>query len=104
MAANDKHDPGVEEIEAQMRILREDVATLTRQLKDLGAARASEAGEAAAGRAREVFDRSGRALRAGQARAEHTAQSVEAFVADKPAQALLVALGFGIVLGWLSRR
>ncbi len=99
-----KKGTDAEDVEAQVRVLKEDVATLTQLLKEIGETKTAEARDAAMARAQEVIDGSARAVHAARAHALETTQSIESRIAEKPLQSTMIALGIGVALGWLSRR
>ena len=98
-----KKDPEKEDLEEQLKVIRDDVAKLTGLLKNLAESKTAEARDQAMARAQDVLDTSERAYRSTRARAEAQAESLEAYVADKPLQSTLIALGIGLVLGRMSR-
>jgi ElaB/YqjD/DUF883 family membrane-anchored ribosome-binding protein len=92
------------DIGADLKALREDVASLIQTLKETGT---QQAGNMAAG-LRDAVDSVGESVRmtAGQARerGEAVARDMEAMIGRNPLTAVLVALGLGYLLGIITRR
>jgi len=101
-ASSDRHD--AEDIEQQFQVIREDIATLTRLLKEVGESKAGDTRDAALAEATELLEKSRRALEEGRDRARATAAPVEHYINEKPMQSALIALGVGFLVGLMSRR
>lgn len=104
MNTKTKTDADRGDVEEQLRVIRDDVATLTELLKELGQSRSEEAREAVFARASELRAAGEKAADAARARAESGTASVERAISENPIQSALLALGAGVLLGWMSRR
>lgn len=96
--------PNVGDVEDQFRLIREDVTTLAKLLREIGENKTVEAREAALAEASALLERSEAALRETSAGARNTLHSVEDHIREKPVQAAAIALGVGLLIGFLSRR
>lgn len=96
--------PGREDLERQFQIIRDDMTTLTRLLRDIGEAKAGEARDAAMAEAAELLDRSRAALDEGRLKARQATAGVEDYIKEKPVQSALIALGVGFLIGLVTRR
>ena len=90
MAQSKQQSATPEDIEHQIKTIRDDISTLTGLLKDLAESKVGEARKAAADEA--------------TAKAKQAAGSIEDYISEKPVQATLIALLIGILLGSFSRR
>ena len=104
MAQSKQQSATPEDIEQQIRTIRDDISTLTGLLKDLAGAKAGEARKAAADEAEDLLNRSRAAADEATARAKQAAGSIEGYISEKPIQATMIALLVGILLGSFSRR
>jgi len=93
-----------DDLEQQFHVIGEDISTLASLLKEIGEGKAGEAREKALAEASELLERSRKSLDHARTSAVNTKESVEEYIAEKPLQAALIALGVGVVLGWMSRR
>lgn len=96
--------PGPKDVEHQFHIVRDDLATLTRLLREVGEAEAGEKRDAALAEAVALLDKSRSALDEGRARVRQATASIEDHIKEKPVQAALIALGVGFLVGMMSRR
>jgi ElaB/YqjD/DUF883 family membrane-anchored ribosome-binding protein len=95
---------GKEDLEQQFHVIRDDITTLTKLLKEIGEGKAGETRDKAMAEASELLERSQKSLDEARARAMHTKETVEDYITEKPVQSALIALGVGVVLGWMTRR
>lgn len=95
MATQPKDDVG--EIAEQLKVLREDFATLTKLVKDSAEARGDAAGALLA---RRVEEATGEA----KARASAAQAGAEAAIIANPLTACAVSLGLGFLIGAVMRR
>jgi ElaB/YqjD/DUF883 family membrane-anchored ribosome-binding protein len=96
--------PGREDVERQFEVLREDLATLTRLLREVGEAEAAEKRDAVLAEAAALLDRSRSKLDEGGARLRQASASIEDHIREKPVQSALIAIGLGVLIGMMSRR
>lgn len=96
--------PGREDLEQQFRLIGDDVAELSKLLKKVGEAKASEAREVALAEANDLLERSRERLDEGVKRARGAVASVEDQIREKPVQSALIALGVGFLVGVMTRR
>jgi ElaB/YqjD/DUF883 family membrane-anchored ribosome-binding protein len=96
--------PGREDVERQFELLRDDLAKLTRLLREVGETEAEERRDAMLAEATKLLDRSRSALDEGRLRARQATSSIEDHIRDKPMQSALIALGVGFLIGMISRR
>lgn len=97
-------DTSRDDLEQQFTVIRNDLATLTRLLREAGEAKADETREAALAEAAALLEKSREALEGGQARAREAGAAVETYIKEKPVQSALIALGVGFLVGMLTRR
>jgi ElaB/YqjD/DUF883 family membrane-anchored ribosome-binding protein len=104
MAKSPARSPVLNDVEAQIAAIRDDVSELTRLLKDLAASKAGAATEALMGEAetlkRQAHDAADEAVR----KAKSAATSIEDHIVEKPVQSALIALLIGILIGAMGRR
>lgn len=93
-----------DDIERQLHVLRDDMTTLARLMKEIGESKADETKEAALAEATKLLDRSREAIDEGRFQARQTAASVEEHIREKPVQSALVALAVGFFVGLMTRR
>ncbi|MCD1627593.1 MAG: DUF883 family protein [Paracoccaceae bacterium] len=97
--------PTTDDISEQLATLREDVAALTTTLRDLTRAEAQDAAKGAkrmAGKAREGVEHEYERL---QKQAGDAVDHADALIREKPAMAMGIAAGVGLLVGlMLSRR
>jgi len=102
---SDTHDrPGTEDLERQFQTIRDDIAKLSRLLRDIGEAKAGETRDAALAEAEELLKRSCAMLDEGRLKARQTTASIEDHIREKPVQSALAALGIGFLVGIMTRR
>lgn len=99
-----RKDRDTADLEDQFDVLRDDVATLARLLREVGEGKAGEARDAALAEATALLERSRKALDEGRVRARRTAASVEDYIHENPVQSTLIALGVGVLVGLITRR
>jgi ElaB/YqjD/DUF883 family membrane-anchored ribosome-binding protein len=95
---------GAQDVEDQMRVIRDDIATLARLMTEIGEGKAGETRDKALAEASALLERSRAAVDEGRARARETAATVEDYIHDKPVQSTLIALGVGFLVGLMTRR
>ena len=104
MATSTRSSTKTEDVEAQIKTIRDDVATLTSLLKDLAEDRLEGAKNAVHEDADELLRKSRDATRQAGQSARQATSSMEQYITEKPVQSTLIALLVGIVIGSLSRR
>ena len=93
-----------EELAKQIEQLRADVADITRTLGELGKGQVTDLRSRAEQRAAEMRAR-GRAVADDVgARVRDVEHEAEDYIREKPLQALAIAAGLGLLVGWLTRR
>lgn len=95
---------GREDLEQQLHVIREDISTLAALMKEIGESKAGEARDKALAEASDLLERSRKSLDHARTSAMHTKETVEDYIAEKPLQSALIALGVGVLLGWMTRR
>lgn len=93
-----------DDIEEQIKTIREDISRLTKLFVQLGQDSVSNVKETAREEADELLNRSRRVADDASARAKQTADSLEGYIGEKPVQSVIMALLAGIFIGFLSRR
>lgn len=96
--------PGRDDVERQFEVLRDDLATLTRLLREVGETEAAERRDAVLAEAATLLDRSRSKLDEGRVRFRQASASIEDQIREKPVQSALIALGLGFLIGMMSRR
>jgi ElaB/YqjD/DUF883 family membrane-anchored ribosome-binding protein len=96
--------PSRDDMEQHFRLVRDDLATLTRLLREVGEAEAGEKRDAVLVEAAALLDKSRSALDEGMGRARQATASMEDHIREKPVQSALIALGLGFLVGMMSRR
>lgn len=96
--------PDREDVERQFQVLRDDLATLTRLLREVGEAEAAERRDAVLAEAATLLEKSRSTLDEGGARLRRASASIEDHIREKPVQSALIALGLGFLVGMMSRR
>ncbi|UWR26643.1 DUF883 C-terminal domain-containing protein [Sulfitobacter sp. S223] len=91
------NDVSVEDLSAQITTLKNDLATLTQTMADLGAAKTNEAKKAAAKTAEDLHS-------AGRDKILEAQLQAEDFVQKQPATSLGLAAGLGFLVGILTAR
>lgn len=104
MAQSSKSGPDTADIEAQMKAIREDVAELSRLMKEAGDAKLGKLSASAKAEAERLVGESKETLEDIEKQVKQTASSVEDYVAKKPLQSALIALLVGLFIGSMSRR
>lgn len=104
MAAALDRSTSAQDVEQQIRQIREDMTTLAKLLKDMGEEKTGEARDAAIAEATALLNRSQAALEQTGASARQTMHSVEDHIREKPFQSAAIALGVGVLVGLFSRR
>jgi ElaB/YqjD/DUF883 family membrane-anchored ribosome-binding protein len=95
---------GSDDLERQFQIIRDDITTLTRLLREIGEAKAGETRDSAMAEATELLERSRAALDEGRMKARQATATVEDYIKEKPVQSALMALGVGFLIGLVTRR
>lgn len=75
--SDSKGSSGNDDLERQFQIIRDDITTLTRLLREIGEAKAGETRDAAMAEAAELLERSRAALDEGRLKARQATASVE---------------------------
>ena len=103
-AAKDAAEASVEDISAQIEVLKSDIAALTKSIADIGIAKGEGFRQAAEERAAHLRD-------AGHAAADRATQSARTFASDterkiqeNPTAAIGIATGVGFLLGLILAR
>lgn len=104
MAEQRSSKPKEEELAKQIEQLRSDVAEITKTLGELGRGQVSELRSRAEQRAGELRARGRATTEEVVSRARDAERQAEDYVRDNPLQALAIAAGLGLLVGWLTRR
>lgn len=94
----------VDELSDQIEKIRADIGDLTKIISDLAGDKAKELRSAVTGRLADAEAQGRDAVARAEDQFASLNRDAEAYVRRNPVQALAMAAGFGIVLGWLSRR
>ena len=95
---------GREDVERQFQIIREDITTLSKLLREIGEEKAGAKRDAALAEAAELLEKSRTAIDEGRLQAKLAKTSVEDYIREQPVQSALIALGVGFLVGMISRR
>lgn len=95
---------GREDVDRQFKIIREDITTLSKLLREIGEEKAGEKRDAALAEAAELLEKSRSAIDEGRLKASAANTSVEDYIREQPVQSALIALGVGFPGGMISRR
>lgn len=102
--ANESAQDNVEALAEQMKILRADMAAITKTLGDLSVNTKDAAIRSARQKASELRETGEEQLHHAQVRAEELGQQAVDAVRKQPATAVGLAVGVGFILGFLSGR
>lgn len=103
-AANDAAQDNVDDLAEQMKILRSDIAAISKTLGDLGVNTKDAALRTARQKAADLRETSEEQLHYAQLRAEEMGQQAVDAVRKQPATAVGLAVGVGFLLGFISGR
>jgi len=95
---------GYDDVEQQIKTIRDDITTLSELLKDIGEAKAGAKREAALAEAAQLLEKSRTAIDEGRLKARHTTAVIEDHIRKQPVQSALIALGVGLLFGMMTRR
>lgn len=96
--------PGHDDVERQIKAIRDDITTLTQLLKDIGEATAEEKRDAALAEAAQLLEKSRTAIDEGRLKARHATAAIEDHIRKQPVQSAMIALGIGLLFGMMTRR
>ena len=96
--------PTADDLAAQMEALRADVAALTTTLADLTRAEARDAADSAKRAARKTRENVEHEYEKLHKHAEDAVDQADALIREKPAMALGIAAGLGLLIGLLMSR
>lgn len=91
-------------LRADINKIRDDLATLTKHVREAAEEQFSAAESTAREYAREAGERAGAAAAKGRARAAQSAQAVENQIEEHPFTSIAVAFGIGLLIGKLMSR
>jgi ElaB/YqjD/DUF883 family membrane-anchored ribosome-binding protein len=94
----------VVELEEQLKALRKDVASLASLIAGQAEATMSRSAKSVRSEAEELLNTTRAASDAAAKKTREAVDSIEAHIAEKPVQSVLVALLVGFLVGALSRR
>lgn len=104
MVQSSKTEPKIEDIEAQMKVIREDIAELSNLMKQAGEEKLSKLSASARVEAEKLVGESKKKIEEIEARVKQKTSSIEDYVSEKPVQSAFVALLIGLFIGSISRR
>ncbi len=104
MAQSSKTGPETADLEEQLKVIRDDVAELSRLMKEAGDAKLGKLSASAKAEAEKLVGESKEKLEDIEKQVKRTASTVEDYVAEKPFQSALIALLVGLFIGSMSRR
>ena len=93
-----------EELAKQIEQLRSDVAEISKTLGDLGRGQVTDLRSRAERQAAELRARGRETADEVAARAREAEHQAEDYIRENPLQALAIAAGLGLLVGWLTRR
>lgn len=93
-----------EDLARQVEQLRADVGEITRTLGDMSRGQVTELRARAGQRAAEIRDRGRESVEHAAERAREVERQAEDYVRERPVQALAIAAGLGLAIGYLTRR
>lgn len=95
---------GREDVDRQFQIIREDITTLSKLLREIGEEKVGEKRDVALAEAAELLEKSKSAIDEGRLKAGAAKISIEDHIREQPMQSALIALGVGFLVGMISRR
>ena len=95
---------GREDVDRQFQIIREDITTLSKLLREIGEEKVGEKRDIALAEAAELLEKSRSAIDEGRLKASEAKISIEDHIREQPMQSALIALGVGFLVGMISRR
>ena len=95
---------GGDDVERDIQTIRDDIATLSELLKDIGEAKVDAKRDAALAEAAQLLEKSRTAIDEGRLKAQHATAMIEDHIRKQPVQSALIALGVGILFGMMTRR
>ena len=95
---------GREDVDRQFKIIREDITTLSKLLREIGEEKVGEKRDVALAEAAELLEKSKSAIDEGRLKAGAAKISIEDHIREQPMQSALIALGVGFLVGMISRR
>jgi ElaB/YqjD/DUF883 family membrane-anchored ribosome-binding protein len=95
---------GGEDVDRQFQIIREDITTLSKLLREIGEEKVGEKRDVALAEAAELLEKSRSAIDEGRLKASAAKISIEDHIREQPMQSALIALGVGFLVGMISRR
>jgi ElaB/YqjD/DUF883 family membrane-anchored ribosome-binding protein len=104
MATANQERATTNDVEAQVKQIKEDLSTLTRLLVQVAGHETEHTKDLALAQAADMIDRSKATAVAARQRVEGAAHSLEHYIEEKPVQSAMIALVAGMFIGWLSRR
>lgn len=99
-----KPNATADDIEAQIRTIREDVTKLTGLIMQLGEEKVAGARGKARSEAEEMLGRARKSADEAAGQAREKIASIEHYIVEKPVQSAFIALLAGIFIGSMSRR
>lgn len=97
-------EPTIEDLQAQIVALKDDISTLTETLKEYGKAQGQNMAAAARERAEKMAADGEATFHAAEAQARRAYQDAETSVREHPATAVGVAAGLGFLVGLVAGR
>lgn len=96
--------PTKDDVEEQIKQIRDDISNLTGLLKELAEDRAGDLRDTAVAEAQALVGQGRQAADRARVQAHEAADSIEQYIVQKPLQSALIALGAGLLIGLVSRR
>lgn len=93
-----------DDLAAQVETLRQDLATLTHSISDLGKAKGDAAVNAAKAKMADVRDQAADTAETARLHAMELQGQADTFIKNQPAAALGIAAGVGFLVGFLGSR
>ena len=104
MAQTSGSGKSTDDVEDQIKVIKEDIAQLTKLIKELGEERYGEAAKAAREQVDDWMNKSREKVDEASEQVKAKAASIEDYVVEKPVQSAFIALLIGLLFGSMMRR
>lgn len=97
-------EPNAADLSEQVETLRNDLATLTQTIADLGKAKGDDAVDVTKSKLSDARDNAADAVETARLQAMEMQDKADSFIKNQPAAALGIAAGLGFLAGFLGSR
>lgn len=104
MVQSSKTGPDAAEIEAQMKVIRDDIAELTKLMKEAGDTKLGGLSDSVKAEVENLVAKSREKIDGIEKQVRQQASSIEDYVVEKPLQSAFFALLIGLFIGSIYRR